>query len=77
MSTPVGQMTLGTLVSKGLAFVRHPGTSTGLGLALAGLAQFSAAVPPHDRTTPTLLGLGYALATQVIDWLKSRGATAA
>ena len=58
-----------------LDFVRHPGTSTGLGVTIAALSQFTAAVPSKDRTTPTLLGLGYALASQVLDWLKSATAT--
>ena len=54
-----------------LNFVKHPGTSTSLGLVLAGLSQFTAAVPVKDLTAPTILGLGYAVAAQVIDWLKS------
>lgn len=58
-----------------LNFVKHPGTSTGLGLALAALSQFTAAVPVHDRTAPTLLGLGYALAAQLIDLLDNKTST--
>lgn len=61
-----------TPVTSILSFVKHPGTGTAIGLALAALAQFTATVPVHDRTTPTFLGFGYALATQLIDVLKSK-----
>jgi hypothetical protein len=63
-TTPAGPFA--TLLESFLNFVKHPGTSTGLGLSLAALSQFTAAVPKSDRTTPTLIGLGYALAVQVM-----------
>lgn len=59
-----------------LNFIRHPGTNTGLGLALAALAQFTASVPARDRSLPTYLGFGYALATQILDRFGPELATA-
>lgn len=65
-----------SLVAATSKLVTHPSTNSAAGLVLAALSQFTAAVPVHDRTTPTLLGLGYSLAVQVIDWLKSATKTA-
>jgi hypothetical protein len=62
--------TSSSLINTALEFIKHPGTGTAFGITLAALAQFTAAVPVKDRTAPTLIGLGYAVAVQVIDWAK-------
>lgn len=69
-------LTVKSPVTPVLNFIRHPGTNTGLGLALAALAQFTAAVPTKDRSLPTYLGFGYALATQFLDRFGPELATA-
>ena len=52
-----------------LNFVKHPGTNTGAGLALTAISAFTSAVPASDRSSTTILGIAYAFATLVVDWL--------
>ena len=73
-SAPVAPA-LSSAVKAVRTFVAHPDTNTAFGLALAGLSQFTAAVPAADRASSTYLGLAYSIAVQLVDWLKSATAS--
>lgn len=59
-------------IGKLLAFFKHPGLNTALGVALAALSAFTALVPANNRNPTTTLGIIYAIVALVIDRLPAR-----
>lgn len=61
-------------VTAALGYVKHPGTSTAGGLALAALSAFTATLPVSLRGTGIWSGLATAVASMLIDTLQQRSA---
>lgn len=54
-----------------MKLIGHPNLHAAAGVALTVLAEFTSLVPASDRTTDSVLGLAYAVAVSVVDWLKA------